>query len=156
MNDIPQYTNYPALSFVLLKGIGSSPIPVQVSVDNRFLYLSTNYLLGPIVAIPSLIDDYLGSQSDLVKINKKIYGDLLLKIKSLEEESENSRYKLDDPLLVVRSFHYLTKVFKLKENEGAEVSDSDLLEALKIATEQDDLVKNAYHNMVQALNKIPT
>lgn len=154
MNDIPQYTNYPPLSFLLLKGIGPNSIPVQVSVDNRFLYLSTHYLLGPIVAIPSLVDEFLGSQSDLIKINKKVYGNLLLKIKSLEDESEDSRYKLDDPLLVIRSFHHLTKAFKLKENENAEISDSDLMEALKMAVEQDDLVKNAYHNMADALSKI--
>lgn len=154
MNDIPQYTNYPPLSFVLLKGIGEDSIPAQVSVDNRFIYLSTHYLLGPIVAIPSLVDEFLGSQSDLIKINKKVYGDLLLKIKSLEDKSEDCRYKLDDPLLIIRSFHHLTKAFKLKENESPEISDSDLMEALKIAVEQDDLVKNVYHNMVNALNKI--
>lgn len=71
MNDVPQYTNYPPLSFVLLKGIGQDSIPAQVSVDSRFIYLSTHYLLGPIVAIPNLIDEFLGSQSDLIEINKK-------------------------------------------------------------------------------------
>lgn len=154
MNDVPQYTNYPPLSFVLLKGIGQDSIPAQVSVDSRFIYLSTHYLLGPIVAIPNLIDEFLGSQSDLIEINKKVYGDLLLKVKSLEDESKDSRYKLDDPLLIVRTFHHLTKAFKLKENDNLEISDSDLMEALKIAVEQDDLIKNAYHNMVNALNKI--
>lgn len=77
-----------------------------------------------------------------------------MKVKSLEDESKDSRYKLDDPLLIVRTFHHLTKAFKLKENDNLEISDSDLMEALKIAVEQDDLIKNAYHNMVNALNKI--
>lgn len=148
--------NFPALSFVLLKGFGETPIPVQVSTDNRFLILSTHYNLSAIAAFPPLIDRFLGTQAELIKINKSVYLDLLLKIKSLEEsdESENARIKTNDPLLLIRAFNLIVNQRNLRNVSDVVVSDEDLLLAIKHAVELDDLIKNAHHNIVETLKRI--
>ncbi len=147
--------NLPSLSFVLLKGFGETSIPVQVGLDNRFLVLSTFYTLSPVVAIQPLLDGFLGTQADLINISKSNYVNLLLKIKSIEEDEDaDDRIKSNDSLLIVRAFHQLVVRHNLKAAPSTEVSDEDLGLAIKFAVEQDDLIKNAHQNIVNVLKRL--
>lgn len=154
--NIDNQFNFPSLSFVLLRGFGERAIPVQVGLDNRYLSLSTFYTLSPVIAIPALVDSFLGTQADLIGISKNNYINLLLKIKALEEDSEesDSRIRSNDALLVVRAFHHLVVSHNLKANPGAEISDDQLHLAIKHAVEEDDLIKNAHQNIVNALKSL--
>lgn len=147
--------NFPSLSFVLLKGFGDNSIPVQVGLDNRFLVLSTYYTLSPVIAIQPLLDGFLGTQADLINVSKNNYINLLLKIKSLEEDEESDdRIKANDPLLIIRAFHQLIVSHNLKGNSSVEISEEDLGQAIKCAVEQDDLIKNAHQNIVNVLKRL--
>lgn len=152
--------NYPPLSFVLLRGFGEKSIPVQVGLDNRYLVLSTFYTLSGVLALPALVESFLGTQADLIKISKQNYINLLLKIKSIEESAECEkdevveRIKSNDPLLVVRAFHQLILRHNLKNDSSIEISDEDLGLAIKHAVEEDDLIKNAHQNIVNTLKSL--
>ena len=142
---------HPALSFVELQGFGSTPIAVQVSIDARFLIISTYYKLTPVIATPENIGNYIGSLADLIQMDKDIFTALLLVVESESEELE-TRIRLDDPLLLVRSFLNLLDRKKNNPNEFT-LNNETILESLKFATDQDDLINNLHYNMVNALKK---
>lgn len=148
-NTLQKYCDYPALSFVNIKGFGAHPIPVQVSIDQRFLIISTYYKLTPVVAIPDLIEDYLGTQADLISQNKEVFK-TLLELISVEAEKEESRIQDTDPLLLVRAFIHLKTAYDLKD-ETLTLEDADYQKALNVAIDQDNLIKNMHYNMVNAL-----
>ena len=150
---------YPSLSYVLLKGFGEKSIPVLVGLDKRFLTLSTFYTLSPVLALPALIDGPLGTQAELIQISKNNYINLLMKIKLLEEESadqpeSDNRVRSNDSLLIIRAFHQLVIRHNLKPNSSVEIADEDLGLAIKHAIEEDDLIKNAHQNIVNALKSL--
>ncbi len=151
-NELKKYIDYPALSFVSIKGFGPNPIPVQVSIDQRFLIISTYYRLTPVNAIPELIEDYLGTQSDLISENKNVFKSLLEYI-STESKKDESRILDNDPLLLIRAFTYLKSTHDLSDL-NIELESADFDKALSIATEQDDLIKNMHFNMVSKLKTL--
>lgn len=148
-NTLQKYSDYPALSFVNIKGFGVNLIPVQISIDQRFLIISTYYKLTPVIAIPELIDSYLGTQADLILQNKEVFKSLL-KFISLEAKKEESRIQDSDPLLLIRAFMSLKMTHNF-EDPNLVLEDADYQKALDVATDQDDLIKNMHYNMVNAL-----
>lgn len=144
--------SYPPLSFVNLKGFGSTPIPVQVSIDQRFLIISTYYTLSPVIATPENITNYIGQLAELIAQDKNIFQALLSLIE-IESSEIDTRIKLDDPLLLVRSFLYL-KNKKAEQPLEFTLDKETLAFALNVAIEQDDLVKSLHFNVVNALKKL--
>ena len=144
---------HPPLSFVELYGFGSNPVPAQVSIDGRFLIISTFYKLTPVVITPENTGKNIGQISDLIAKNTELFKNLLLLIETESQELEmETRIRLDDPLLLVRSFQYLIK--KIEESHSDfTIDDVGLRNALKFAIEQDDQVNNLHYNMVNALKK---
>lgn len=150
-NTIPKYTEYPALSFVNIKGFGAKPIPVQVSLDQRFLIISTYYKLTPVNAIPELIESYLGTQADLISLNRGVFISLLEFI-SLEAQQEDTRILDNDPLLLIRAFSQLKANHDLND-QSLSLESVDYEKALNAAIAEDDLIKNMHFNMVKQLQK---
>lgn len=142
---------HPPLSFVELYGFGSNPVLVQVAVDGRFLIISTFYKLTPVIITPENTGKNIGQISDLIAKDTELFKKLLLVIEAETEELE-TRIRLDDPLLLVRSLQYLFK--KIEEpNSDFVIDDEGLRNALKFAIEQDDQINNLHYNMVNALKK---
>lgn len=144
---------YPPLSFVTLKGFSTTPVIVQLNIDNRFLVLSNHYLLSPIVAIPQLIDAFVGTQADIIKRNAAVYKQLIEKIHALESDNPDGRHKTNDPLLAIRAFTYLGQQVDLQDSAITEVSEALLISALNHAVDQDELIKDTYRNMVEAYSR---
>lgn len=147
------YTQYPALSFVLLRGFGDSLIPVQMSIDSKFIILSTHYNLTPVYAVPPLIGGFVGTYAEIIDINKSAFTQLLQFIDS-KALANSDRIKNNDPLIVIRAFCALNKSLNLADNQEIILTQSDLESAINTAISQDDLIKNIHFNMVSALAKI--
>lgn len=144
--------SFPPLSFVTLKGFGKNPLIVQVSMDKNFLILSTNYLLTPILNVPELIEDYIGTQADIISKNASVYKKLLEVIYKLNTEQEEIKCNIDDPILVIRAFINLSKIRDISD-QNIEIDYSEYLESIKNAITQDELIKNIHHNFLNAIKK---
>lgn len=143
---------HPPLSFVELLGFGSNPVLAQVSIDGRFLIISTYYKLTPVVITPENIGKNIGQIPDIISLNTDLFKKLLLVIETESQELE-TRIRLDDPLLLVRSFHYLLKRIEESHTDFI-IDDEGLRNSLKFAIEQDDQINNLHFNMVNALKKL--
>lgn len=148
------FMQYPALSFVNIRGFGNKPVLAQVSLDQKFIVLSTHYLLTPIVAIPGIIDCYVGTQASLADLNKGVYKQLLESIKDVSETNE--RMNLNDALLIMRAFVYLDAKLNLKKSPDLLVDEAEINEALNSAVECDDLIRNVHHNIGELLKQNKT
>lgn len=144
--------DFQPLSFVRVHGFGENPSLVQVSVDPRFLNISSHYLLSPILAVPNLIHSYVGTQSDIISKNPVVYKLLLQKISDIESDSPDGRHKTSDALLAIRAFLYLIDAIGVTADQ-THIDDNSLILALNFAVEQDNDIKKVYQNIASAFIK---
>lgn len=139
-----------AFDIVLLRGMGSTPIPVSVGIDGSHLILSTKYLLSPVAAIPELIDKHYGNMVDLIARNPKLYEKILHQVVVLSS-LKPERYLLDDSLLIIRSMINIGVDASYEHIPNTEISG-----AIEKAIEQDELIKKIHHNIVEAYTGVKT
>lgn len=142
-------SQYPALSFVFLRGFGNKPVLTQVSLDQKFIILSTHYMLTPIVLLPPLIESFVGTQASIANINTGAYKQLLVRIATLSES--NPRIKINDALLIIRSFLNLDTKLNLKKMVDIDIDVLDMDQAIDLAIESDNLIRNVHHNFGELL-----
>ncbi|WP_173912978.1 hypothetical protein [Acinetobacter sp. Marseille-Q1618] len=144
-----------AEDFVLIRGINSSLILGQVSIDTTCIYLSlTDLELSRTVPHPKLLVMRIGSLNETLKRFPNYFNSISTFIEKSSDSNFN-KYKLDS-LFTFKALFHLIKITNDENNfEEHEVTPNKIKQAIELAVEEEILISDMNYMLSQYIFNRP-